>query len=304
MERKAAAGKWKGGRRPYGYRVDKATSTLVPEAGEAAVVRLVFGLYTQDRLGAKTIARTLNDRGHRTTTGGPWSAHQVLRVLANRVYLGELTLRGITATGCHPAITEQAMFAGAQQILAARGEDHAKRAANRSDYLLTGLLRCPSCGKAMIGTRAHGRSRVYRYYTCFTRIRYDTSRCAASRMDADAVEEAVIAALASFYRHRHDLIADAIAQARASHAASADGKRAELAAVERELARTSAAPPTPTTASEPTSSAPPAPSPSATPGSSTTSASAGPTPEPTSCSSSRTCTSASSTPPPASSCAS
>ncbi len=241
MERKAAAGKWKGGRRPYGYQVDKATSTLVPEAGEAAVVRLVFGLYIQDRLGAKTIARTLNDRGHRTTTGGQWSAHQVLRVLANRVYLGELTFRGITATGCHPAIIEQAMFAGAQQILAARGEDHAKRAANRSDYLLTGLMRCPSCGKAMIGTRAHGRSRVYRYYTCFTRIRYDTSRCAASRMDADAVEEAVVAALTNFYRHRHDLITDAIARAQASHAASADGKRAELAAVERELAKTSAA---------------------------------------------------------------
>jgi site-specific DNA recombinase len=241
MERKAAAGKWKGGRRPLGYRVDKATSILVPEADEAAVVRLVFGLYTQDRLGARTIAHTLNDRGHRTTTGGQWSAHQVLRVLANRVYLGELTFRGITATECHPPIIGQATFAGAQRILAARGEDHAKRAANRSDYLLTGLMRCPTCGKAMIGTGAHGRSRVYQSYTCFTRIRYDTSRCAASRMDADAVEEAVIAALASFDRQRHDLIADAIAQAQASHAASADGRRAELAAAEHELARTSAA---------------------------------------------------------------
>jgi site-specific DNA recombinase len=241
MERKAAASKWKGGRRPYGYHVDRATSTLVVDAGEAAVVRPVFGLYTRDRRGAKAIARLLNERGHRTTTGGQWSAHQVLRVLANRVYLGELTFRGITATGCHPAIMEQAVFAGAQRIPAARGEDHAKRAANRSDYLLTGLMRCPTCGKAMIGTRAHGRSRVYRYYTCFTRIRYDTSRCAASRMDADAVEEAVIAALASFYRHRHDLIADAIAQAQASHAASADRRRAELAAAEHELARTSAA---------------------------------------------------------------
>ncbi|MGE5137685.1 MAG: recombinase family protein, partial [Gemmatimonadota bacterium] len=67
------------------------------------------------------------------------------------------------------------------------------------------------------------------------------SRCAASRMDADAVEEAVTAALASFYRHRHDLIADAIAQAQASHAASSEGRRAELAVAERELARIGAA---------------------------------------------------------------
>ncbi len=30
MERKAAAGKWKGGRRPFGYRADPAGSSLVP----------------------------------------------------------------------------------------------------------------------------------------------------------------------------------------------------------------------------------------------------------------------------------
>jgi site-specific DNA recombinase len=241
MERKAAAGKWKGGRRPFGYQVNPAASTLIPCQHEAAVVRLIFGLYTRDRLGARSIASTLNDRGHRTTTGGNWSAHQVLRVLSNRIYLGELTFRGITATGSHPPIIELAAFTEAQQILAARGEDHSKRAANGSDYLLTGLMRCPACGKAMIGTRAHGRSRVYRYYTCFTRVRYDAARCSAARLDADAVEHAVIAALACFYRDQHDLIADAITQAQASYAAGQDGRRAELTAAEHDLARTGTA---------------------------------------------------------------
>jgi site-specific DNA recombinase len=98
----AAAGKWKGGRRPFGYRVDTAAQTLVPDLAEAAVARLIFDLYIRDRLGARAIAASLNERGHRTTTGGLWSAHQVLRVLSNRVYLGELSFRGITAEGCHP----------------------------------------------------------------------------------------------------------------------------------------------------------------------------------------------------------
>jgi site-specific DNA recombinase len=159
----------------------------------------------------------------------------------HRIYLGELTFRGITATSSHPAIIDDAAFAEAQRILAARGEDYSRRAANGSDYLLTGLMRCPSCGKAMIGTRAHGRSRAYRYYTCFTRARYDTARCAASRLDADATEHAVLAALAGFYRDQHDLIADAITAAQASHAAGQDCYRAELAAADRELARTGAA---------------------------------------------------------------
>jgi site-specific DNA recombinase len=237
MERKAAAGKWKGGRRPFGYHVDKTTSTLVVDPAEADVVRLIFDAYIRERLGGKAIAHLLNERGHRTTTGGPWSAHQVLRVLASRIYLGELIFRGITAPSCHPAIIGDATFAEAQRILAARVEDHSKRAANGSDYLLTGLMRCPSCGKAMIGTRAHGRSRVYRYYTCFTRARYDTSRCAASRLSADAIEPAVIGALASFYRDQHDLIADAVTAAQASQAAAQNGRRAELAAAGLELAR-------------------------------------------------------------------
>ena len=213
----------------------------MPDAGEAAVVRLIFALYTRERAGARNIAHALNERGHRTTTGGHWSAHQVLRILANRIYLGELTFRGITATQSHPRIVSEATFTQAQRVLAARGEDYAKRAASGSDYLLTGLVRCPSCGKAMIGTRAHGRSRVYRYYSCFTRVRYDSGRCKASRLDADTVEDAVLAAFASFYRDQHDLIADAITAAQASHTTAQNGHRAELAIADQQLARTAAA---------------------------------------------------------------
>jgi site-specific DNA recombinase len=241
MERKAASGKWKGGRRPFGYHVDTAAQGLVPDPAETTVIRLIFNLYAQERLGARAIANTLNDRGHRTTTTGQWSAHQVLRVLSNRIYLGELSFRGITTTGCHPPIIEQTTFDQAHRILAARGEDHAKRAASGSDYLLTGLIRCPTCGSAMLGTRAHGKTRAYRYYTCYRRTRYGTTACGGQRIDADAIEHAITGALADFYRHQHDLIADAIAKAQASHTAEHRTRRAELAATERELARTGAA---------------------------------------------------------------
>ncbi len=241
MERKAAAGKWKGGRRPFGYQVSHATSTLVPDKAEAAVVRLIFDVYTRQPAGARAIANLLNERGHRTTTSGRWSAHQVLRVLSNRVYLGELSFRGITVSGCHSPVMEGTTFDAAQRILAARSEDRAKRAASGSDYLLTGLIRCPACGSAMLGTRAHGKTRVYRYYSCYRRTRYDTSTCGGQRIDADAIEDAVTGTLASFYRGQHALIADAIAAAQAGHDAADEGRRAELAATEHELARTGAA---------------------------------------------------------------
>ncbi|HUB41204.1 MAG TPA: recombinase family protein [Streptosporangiaceae bacterium] len=241
MERKAAAGKWKGGRRPFGYRADHVASSLVPSLDEAAVVKLIFDLDIRDRLSARTIANTLNERGRRTTSGGRWSANQALRVLANRVYLGELSFRGITCAGCHQPVLEQTTFDQAQRLLAARREDHAKRAASGSDYLLTGLIRCPSCGSAMLGTSAHGKTRVYRYYSCYRRTRYDTSTCGAQRIDANAIDSAVIGALAGFYRSQHALIAGAIAAAQVGHDEADKGRRAELAATEHGLARTGAA---------------------------------------------------------------
>ena len=235
MERKAAAGKWKGGRRPFGYTVNKDTHKLVPYETEAAIVRLIFDLYTNDRLGTKVIARVLNDRGHRTTTGGRFSAYQVIRVLSNRCYIGELSFREIVVSNCHPAIVDLDDFDTAQQILTARGEDYSHRAANGSDYQLTGKMRCPKCEKTMIGTRAHGKTKVYRYYTCFTRSRYDTDKCSATRINADSIEPAVLDALRSFYREHYRLIAEAVIRAQAQHLAGEDNQRAELATVEAEL---------------------------------------------------------------------
>lgn len=84
----------------------------------------------------------------------------------------------------------------------------------------------------MIGTRAHGKTKVYRYYTCFNRSRYDTEKCDATRINADAVEPAVLEALGSFYRDHHSLIADAFTRAQAQHLASQDNQRDELGSVE------------------------------------------------------------------------
>ncbi|WP_246128162.1 recombinase family protein [Amycolatopsis rhizosphaerae] len=241
MERKAAKGKWKGGKRPFGYQVDKTTHTLIVDEHEAAIVRLIFDLYTRNRLGSRAIAKVLNNRGHRTSSGGTWSGYQVIRALNNRVYLGELTFRENTVTDTHDAIIDPKLWEQAQDILDARGESHAHRAASSSDYVLTGRLRCPKCGKAMIGTRATGRNKTYRYYTCWNLARYDASKCDFKRLNADEVDVAILDALATFYRTRHDLIHDAITAGQAQHRAAHADRHAELATVDNEITKTSQA---------------------------------------------------------------
>ncbi|BAD59300.1 hypothetical protein NFA_44490 [Nocardia farcinica IFM 10152] len=137
----------------------------------------MFDLYTTNRIGARSVASTLNDRGHRTTTGGLWSGNHVLRALSNRTYLGELTFRGHTVTGSHEPIIDTEQWERGQTILQSRTENPAHRAASGSDYMLTGRIRCPRCHRAMVGTRATGRSRTYRYYTCWNTTRYNSSKC-------------------------------------------------------------------------------------------------------------------------------
>lgn len=238
MERKAAKGLWKGGRRPFGYLPDATGDTLTPHPDESPIVGLIFRLYTRDRLGSKAIARTLNERGHRTTSGGTWSGYQVLRTLSNPVYLGELSFRDITVPDCHPPLIDTETYAEAARLLTERGDDHAHRRANSSDYTLTGRMRCPACGTAMIGTRAHGKTKVYRYYTCHTRNRYDRTRCNSYRLNADEVETAVLDALARFYRDHHALIADAVTDAQHQHHSGQNAQQAELAATKAKITDT------------------------------------------------------------------
>ncbi|WP_131747652.1 recombinase zinc beta ribbon domain-containing protein [Frankia sp. Cppng1_Ct_nod] len=99
-------------------------------------------------------------------------------------------------------------------------------------------MRCPQCGKALLGTRATGRNHTYRYYTCFTRNRYNRDQCDAPRLDADAVDTAVLTALTSFYRDHQHLIANAVTAAQRRHRNARADRTDELTAIETELTQT------------------------------------------------------------------
>ena len=238
MERKAAAGRWRGGVRPFGYAPHPDTGVLQIEDNERPVVRAIYTAYTDERIGSRAIAKRLNDNGHRTAVGGPWSGHQVIRVLSNSVYAGEINFRDITVPNAHEAIIDTDTFTVAQNIIAARGEEHSRRASNASDYLFTGKLRCPECGKSMIGTAATGRSKTYRYYTCFARARYGSKECSAPRLLADQVDNAVLAALHDFYTNQTDLIAEAFAEAHKFHTSHHADRISELDTVTAEVTKT------------------------------------------------------------------
>ena len=89
MNAKAAKGKWAGGRRPYGYTIDPATSKLVPHPGEAPhVQRDVPALHPANGSAPAPSPTNSPAAASPPRRGKPWASLQVGHVLANPAYAG------------------------------------------------------------------------------------------------------------------------------------------------------------------------------------------------------------------------
>jgi len=163
----------------------------------------------------------------------------VLTVLRNRTYLGQVHFRGTWSESSHPPLVEESLFDATQTILCERGEDTSKRATNSSEYLLTGLVVCGTCGSRFTGTAATGRNATYRYYTCGGRQRYGTKTCSADRLPAEALDDAVVHSLLAAY-DRVDLFTTAVEEAQRRAALGHDRHQGELRALDAELAKVDA----------------------------------------------------------------
>jgi site-specific DNA recombinase len=235
MERAASQGRWVVGKVPYGYLRDKQTKLIHPHEVQADVVRRIFAMYVEGRMGAEAIARTLNAEGHRTKNGAPFARPIVLSILNNPIYAGKVEFRGTTHPGLHEPLVDPATFETARRILAERGESQALRRGHPTEYLLSGVIRCGRCRRAYVGTSARGRKGLYHYYVCSTRYRYGSEFCSGERLPKDALEEAVMDQMHDVYRDS-SLIEEAITSSAIDERAPAEEAAGRLAGLRQELA--------------------------------------------------------------------
>jgi site-specific DNA recombinase len=137
-----------------------------------------------------------------------------------------------THPGLHDPLIDDETFEKAQEILRRRNDDASLRRGNPTDYLLSGLVRCHHCGRAYVGTSAHGRNGRYTYYACSTRYKFGPAKCNGDRLPKDRLEAAVLTQLAELYRDGH-----LIERALADLASVTESERPEL---EEQLASTRA----------------------------------------------------------------
>lgn len=171
-----------------GYRNINGRYEVVPE--EAETIRLIYKLCLEG-MGSSSIKDYLNSRDIKTRHGNAWCAGQVLKILHNYVYTGNLILQKtyrenhITkkrikntgekpmyhATDTHEAIIDLETFNLVQEELDRRAK-HFKSLPDRinSTYPFTSLIVCGICGKKYIrdGTP------TYRKWTCYARRRFHT----------------------------------------------------------------------------------------------------------------------------------
>ena len=189
-EQKAREGKWNGGFAPYGYKL--VDGNLVVAEDEVEVVRIIYDRYIHTTEGVAGVAKYLNRNGfvkklRQNNTIPGFSRSFVQNVLDNPIYMGKIAY-GRRKTekkqgtrnemhvveqsdfpvydGQHEAIVSEEDWYLAQdkrKINSFRREkvnnpDHA--------HILSGILRCPCCGKGMYGNiaKAHGKDKKTRYY--------------------------------------------------------------------------------------------------------------------------------------------
>jgi len=156
------------------------------------------------------------------TAGRRWDKNSVHRILRNPLYVGKVRAKdGSLHPGEHEPIVTLETFerAGASLDDRTTGRVHRSR---KSEYLLTGLLRCGPCEAAMTSAASRGRNgRRYRYYRC-CREQGEGIRCPTGLLAADEIEGAVITQIRDITA-RNDLRERVVA-----HVTSATARTAEI----------------------------------------------------------------------------
>lgn len=244
QKRKAREGGWNGGT-IFGY--DCTPDGLKINEQEAATVRRIYEWYTNGK-GALTICNLLNAEMVPTKQGGKWYVQGVLTILDNPVYKGyirygvmnEWAEKGrkgkqddpILVKGLHePNIAEEMWL----RVQAERSNRAAQPVRHIGHYLLTGLLRCPTCGAKMVGWHTSRSGRLFRYYKCGAFNSQGKAVCRGNYVNADKAEHEVLSRLSRTLPYQ-EFIAELVSGINAEMLNNTEPLQVEHADVERQIA--------------------------------------------------------------------
>ena len=203
MRESASRGFWVTSYAPYGYKRvhvqdgPKKRPTLELNPPADAVVRRIFDMALQGK-SILDVTKTLNSEGIPTTNGKKWLKTTIHTMLDNEAYTGAVVWGTKAKDGAppvrvedaHPAIISKGEFQRVKKLLGSRAPKRMNPRRASSPYLLSGLLRCQTCGKAM--TAAEAKSGKYTYYVCHSLLKRGSGACKTPRLNAKNFEELIV----------------------------------------------------------------------------------------------------------------
>ncbi len=185
-ERRVRAGKPANGKPRWGYVYDLVEKLHVPDPVTGPVLAKVFRRYVAGE-SVYSLVRWLNAHGFRTMVGGLWEERALRRVMDSGFASGQFMHRGELLPGIHEPLIDAKTWQAYLDARRARAAAPARR--ERSQYLLSGLVRCARCGRPMVaGQFGDQRQPKYR---CRTGKEQGPEGCAGGYVMAKFVEGAV-----------------------------------------------------------------------------------------------------------------
>ena len=203
MREAASRGFWVGSSVPYGYvRVlvqdgGKKRPKLELDPTRSVVVRRMFEM-AESGSSVLDIARVLNGEGIGSSTGKLWSKAMVHYTLSNEAHTGTLVWGTNAKDGAPPVRIENAFpavvsperFQHVAQLMCSRApaKAHPRRVA--SSYLLSGMVKCARCRRALTGHAA--KSGRFAYYICQSLVQRGRGACKTPRLNSKKFERLIV----------------------------------------------------------------------------------------------------------------
>lgn len=206
----------------YGFNL--VNGQLEINKSEAAVVQRIFNLYLQG-IGTISIANMLNDEGiARRYNQKKWYASSIRYILNNERYMGDVLLQKSCTTeslpfkkvtnigqqpqyyveNSNPAIVSRETYQAVQSLQRERRTNTVRQ---KSVYPLTGILRCPECGRAF-------RRQIVRekaYWICGG-LSSGATKCKSIRLQEDEVYSSFQIMIMKLFENREYLLGSLIKQ--------------------------------------------------------------------------------------------
>ena len=208
MREAASRGFWVASRVPYGYSKlmvqdgAKKRPTLEPDEATAPIVKRIFEMAEAGR-GMLDITKTLNDEGIASPAGKLWGKTSVHAILGNEAYTGTLVwgtkakdkAEPVRVEKAFPSGVSKARFRRVNKLMRSRAPKRSHPRRVGSSYLLSGLVKCHRCNRALSGQDS--KSGQFSYYVCQSLMKRGSGACDAPRLNARRFEEMVVGKIRS-----------------------------------------------------------------------------------------------------------